>query len=117
MTAENMALRRAYWRNHPHAESPESRKKSNRKYRISSYGLSQEQFDRLLAARALTDRDSASRDPPVWIADGMTVPNLQPSASLSPLPVRVLRTRGRSAVNSGSCSVAVVWRTSRSMDQ
>jgi hypothetical protein len=43
MTAENMARRRAYRRDHPHPESPESRKKSNRKYRISSYGLTQEQ--------------------------------------------------------------------------
>jgi Recombination endonuclease VII len=48
MTAENMALRRAY---HPHPESAESRKKSNRKYRISSYGLTHAQFDRLLAAQ------------------------------------------------------------------
>jgi hypothetical protein len=48
------ALRRAYRRNHPHPESPESRKKSNRKYRISSCGLSQEQFDRLLAAQQHT---------------------------------------------------------------
>src|SRR3974390_1787290 len=48
MTAENMARRRAYRRNHPHPESSESRKKSNRKYRISSYGLTQEHFDRLL---------------------------------------------------------------------
>src|SRR5438034_1376184 len=54
MTAENMALRRAYRLNNPHPESPESRKKSNRKYRISSYGLSQEQFDRLLAAQQHT---------------------------------------------------------------
>ena len=48
MTAENMASRRAYRRNHPHPESPESRKKSNRKYRISLYGLTREQFGRLL---------------------------------------------------------------------
>jgi hypothetical protein len=48
MTAENMASRRAYRRNHLHPESPESRKKSNRKYRISLYGLTQEQFGRLL---------------------------------------------------------------------
>jgi hypothetical protein len=41
MTAENMARRRKYRRNHPHPESRESRKKSNRKYRISSYGLTQ----------------------------------------------------------------------------
>jgi hypothetical protein len=51
MTAENMARRRAYRRDHPHLQSPESRKKSNRKYRISSYGLSQEQFDRLLSTQ------------------------------------------------------------------
>jgi hypothetical protein len=38
-TAENMARRRRYRPGHPHPESPESRKKSNRKYRISSYGL------------------------------------------------------------------------------
>src|ERR1700732_1247157 len=37
----------------PHRESPASRKKSNRKYRISSYGLTQEQFDRLLVAQHL----------------------------------------------------------------
>jgi Recombination endonuclease VII len=48
MTAENMANRRTYRRSHPHPESPESRKKSNRKYRISLYGLTQEQFKRLL---------------------------------------------------------------------
>jgi Recombination endonuclease VII len=42
------ARRREYRRNHPHPESAESRKKSNRKYRISSYGLTQEHFDRLL---------------------------------------------------------------------
>src|SRR5947208_4534149 len=36
MTTENMASRRVYRRNHPHLESPESKKKSNRKYRISS---------------------------------------------------------------------------------
>jgi hypothetical protein len=39
MTAENMESRRAYRRNRPHLESPGSKKKSNRKYRISSYGL------------------------------------------------------------------------------
>jgi hypothetical protein len=51
MTAENMASRRVYRRNHPHVESPESKKRSNRKYRISSYGLTQEQFDQLLEAQ------------------------------------------------------------------
>jgi recombination endonuclease VII len=54
MTAENMLRRRAYRRTHPHPESPESRKKSNRKYRISSYGLTPEQFDRLLDAQQRT---------------------------------------------------------------
>jgi hypothetical protein len=48
MTAENMKSRRAYRRNYPHLESPESKKKSNRRYRISGYGLTQEQFDQLL---------------------------------------------------------------------
>ena len=51
MTATNMANRREYNRLHGHRESPESRKKSNRKYRIASYGLTHEQFDRLLAAQ------------------------------------------------------------------
>jgi hypothetical protein len=46
-----MANRREYNRVHGHRQSPESRKKSNRKYRISSYGLTQEQFDRLLAVQ------------------------------------------------------------------
>jgi hypothetical protein len=48
MTTENMERRRAYRRDHPHPESPESRKKSNRKYRISLYGLTPELFDLLL---------------------------------------------------------------------
>jgi hypothetical protein len=46
-----MERQREYSRAHPHRESPESRKKSNRKYRISSYGLTQEQFDLILAAQ------------------------------------------------------------------
>jgi Recombination endonuclease VII len=54
MTATNMANRREYNRLHGHRESPESRKKSNRKYRISSYGLTQEQFGRLLAVQQHT---------------------------------------------------------------
>jgi hypothetical protein len=54
LTAENMARQRAYRRDHPHRESPESRKKSNRKYRIASYGLTQEQFDLLLDAQQQT---------------------------------------------------------------
>ena len=51
MSATNMANRREYNRVHGHRESPESRKKSNRKYRVSSYGLTQDQFDGLLAAQ------------------------------------------------------------------
>ena len=48
MTAANMASRRVYRRAHPHLESPESRKKSKRKYRISCYGLTQDDFNLLL---------------------------------------------------------------------
>jgi recombination endonuclease VII len=50
-TAETMERNRLYNRDHPHREPPESRKKSNRKYRISSYGLTQELFDQLLEAQ------------------------------------------------------------------
>src|SRR3984885_14209503 len=50
-TAETMDCNRQYNRDYPHRESPESRKKSNRKYRISSYGLTQELFDLLLEAQ------------------------------------------------------------------
>ena len=50
-TAETMVRNKLYNRDHPHRESPESRKKSNRKYRISSYGLTQELFDLLLEAQ------------------------------------------------------------------
>jgi len=46
MSATNMVNSRKYNRLHGHRESPESRRKSNRKYRICSYGLTQEQFDR-----------------------------------------------------------------------
>jgi hypothetical protein len=46
-----MERNRLYSRGHPHRESPESRKKSNRKYRISSYGLTQELFDLILQAQ------------------------------------------------------------------
>ena len=49
-----MERNRLYNRDHPHRESRESRKKSNQKYRISSYGLTQEQYDRLLDARLHT---------------------------------------------------------------
>ena len=47
-TAEVMERNRQYRRDHPHRESPESRKRSNRKYRIASYGLTHEDFDALL---------------------------------------------------------------------
>jgi hypothetical protein len=47
-TAETTERNRLYNRDHPHPQSPESRKKSNRKYRIASYGLTQDQFNRLL---------------------------------------------------------------------
>jgi hypothetical protein len=50
-TSEGMERQREYSRTHPHPQSKESRKKSNRKYRISSYGLTQEQFDLILAAQ------------------------------------------------------------------
>jgi hypothetical protein len=50
-TAETIERNRLYNRDHPHRESRESRKKSNQKYRISSYGLTQEQYDGLLDAR------------------------------------------------------------------
>ena len=50
-TAERTTSQREYSRNHPHRESPESRKKSNRKYRISLYGLTPGQFARLLEAQ------------------------------------------------------------------
>jgi hypothetical protein len=50
-TSEVMERQREYSRAHPHRESQESRKKSNRKYRIASYGLTQEHFDLILAAQ------------------------------------------------------------------
>ena len=54
MTATNIANRREHNRVHGYRQSPESRKKSNRKYRISSCGLTQEQLDRLLAVQQHT---------------------------------------------------------------
>jgi hypothetical protein len=50
-TAEVMERNRQYSRTHPHRESPDSRRLSNRKYRISSYGLTQEYFSQILAAQ------------------------------------------------------------------
>jgi hypothetical protein len=46
-----MAIQREYSRSHPHRESKESRKKSQRKSRLANYGLTQEDFDRLLEAQ------------------------------------------------------------------
>src|SRR6185437_14098765 len=43
--------RRAYRRNHPHPESRESRKKSNRKYRSSLYRRTETAFAQLLLAQ------------------------------------------------------------------
>jgi hypothetical protein len=51
MTDENMENRRSYRRNHAHPGSQESRKKSNRKYRISLYGLTEAAFTQLLLAQ------------------------------------------------------------------
>ena len=50
-TAEVMERQREYSRDHPHRESPESRKKSNRKYRITSYGITEATFDQILEAQ------------------------------------------------------------------
>ena len=75
MTATNMANRREYNRLHGHRQSLESRKKSNRKYRISSYGLTQEQFDCLLAVQqhvqAMRRRSAVSRS---YQRAGMSAP-------------------------------------------
>jgi hypothetical protein len=54
-----MERNRLYSRDHPHLESPASRKRSNRKYRISSYGLTQEQFDPLLRLSPQLRRNAA----------------------------------------------------------
>lgn len=48
MSAANMEGRREYRRLHPHRQTPEAKKKSARKSRITAYGLTQEQFDWLL---------------------------------------------------------------------
>jgi hypothetical protein len=48
MTATYMENQRKYNRLHGRRESPESRRKSNRKYRIASYGLTQDDFNLLL---------------------------------------------------------------------
>jgi Recombination endonuclease VII len=48
MTATYMENQRKYNRLHGRRESPESRKKSNRQYRIASYGLTQDDFNLLL---------------------------------------------------------------------
>jgi hypothetical protein len=43
-----MERNRKYGRAHPHRESRESRKRSNRRYRIASYGLTEVTFAQLL---------------------------------------------------------------------
>lgn len=48
MSAANMEGRREYRRRHPHRQTPEAKKKSARKSRITAYGLTQDQFNRLL---------------------------------------------------------------------
>jgi recombination endonuclease VII len=48
MSAANMEARRAYRKEHPHRQTPEAKKKTARKSRITAYGLTQKQFDWLL---------------------------------------------------------------------
>ena len=47
-SAANMEARREYRRLHPHRQTPEAKKKTARKSRITAYGLTQRQFDLLL---------------------------------------------------------------------
>ena len=63
-------------------------------------------------ARALTEAGFA---PHRWDRPRLTIRLV--SAPAHAPSVRVLRTLRKLAANAGSCSVAVVWRTSRSMDQ
>jgi hypothetical protein len=81
-----MERNRLYNRDHPHRESPESRKKSNRRYRISSYGLTQELFDLLLEAQRWATSNADMRWlAPTWTAlrsDSSTPPSLQPGKAL-----------------------------------
>lgn len=51
MSPASMERNRQYRREHGPSESPESRKKSNRKYRITSYGITLEDFAQILAAQ------------------------------------------------------------------
>ena len=51
MTPEEMERRRAYKRVHPHIETPEVRKKHNRKSRITAYGITVERFTQILASQ------------------------------------------------------------------
>jgi hypothetical protein len=54
MSPEVMEHNRIYRRAHPHHQSPESKKKSLRKSRLTAYGLTQAQFDLLLDAQVYT---------------------------------------------------------------
>jgi hypothetical protein len=60
-TAELMERQRAYRRSHPHRQASESHKKSNRKARIANYGLTLEDFDRLLKQGAAVRLRHVSR--------------------------------------------------------
>jgi hypothetical protein len=48
VSAENMEARRVYRRAHPSTQKPDAKKKSARKTRITAYGITVEQFTRLL---------------------------------------------------------------------
>jgi hypothetical protein len=48
VSAENMEARRVYRRAHPSTQKPDAKKKSARKARITAYGITVEQFTRLL---------------------------------------------------------------------
>ncbi len=48
MSPANMEARRAYRREHPRTQTPEAKKKSARKSRITAYGITVEQFSQIL---------------------------------------------------------------------
>jgi Recombination endonuclease VII len=50
-SAENMEHRRAYRTIHPTPQVRAAKKKSNRKYRITSYGITEAEFAQILAAQ------------------------------------------------------------------
>jgi hypothetical protein len=51
MSPANMESRRAYRREHPHTQTPEAKKKSARKSRITASGITVEQFTWLLESQ------------------------------------------------------------------